>query len=102
MEPQILLGRIFQRFIDQQYAQIIGYNRFGFIELTNNYVLISREAGEDTKVPFSKIIIGIEAYQMDNDLYHQNTTPLRDQGITHVTSPVFALLHLLPESAYRS
>jgi hypothetical protein len=98
MDSKIILGRILQRFIDTEIAQVAGYNQFGFIKLSKNSVVVSRE--RDTIVPFSKIIIGIETYQKAPDLYEKGPTVLRAVGITHVTSPVFALLHLLLKSDY--
>lgn len=100
MESKVILGRIIQKLIDQGYAQVEGYNRFGFIEIKGVTIWISREKGKDTPVPFAKIIDGIEAYKSNLELYDQGTNPLRDFGITHVTSPVFALLHLLKKSDY--
>jgi hypothetical protein len=100
MESKILLGRILQKFIDKGYAQVSGYNRFGFIKFSNNAVLVTRENGGDTPVSFSKIVKGIEAYQSNSSLYDSNPTELRDSCITHVTSPIFALLHLLEKEDY--
>jgi hypothetical protein len=67
MESKIILGRILQRFIDQGYAQVDGYNRFGFIEFKNQEVWVTREKGKNTKVPFAKILDGIEAYRNNFD-----------------------------------
>lgn len=100
MESKIILGRILQRFIDQGYAQVESYNRFNFIEIKGAVVWVSREKGKDTPIPFAKIIDGIEAYKTDASLYDQGPVALRDFGITHVTSPVFALLHLLEREDY--
>lgn len=48
------------------------------------------------------MIIAIEAYQNNPDLYHAGPSALRDFGITHVTSPVWSLLHLLEQDHYLS
>jgi len=100
MDSKIILGRLLQRFIDEKYAEQEGYNRFGFVQLKNSSVVVSRENGADTPVQFAKIIKGIEAYQQRPELYELGPTALRAVGITHVTSPVFALLHLLQKSDY--
>ena len=102
MDAKILLGKILQRFKDLGKAQVDGYNPFGYIRETENAVFVTRETGEDTNIPFTKIIKGIEAYQSNPNLYHSTPTALRDFGITHVTSPVYALLHLLDIVEYRS
>ena len=101
MDSKIILGRILQRFIDAKHAQVKDYNRFDFIKLKNTSVIVSRENGQDTPVSFSKIIKGIEAYQERPELYEQGPTALRVFGITHTTSPIFALLHLLTNEDFQ-
>jgi hypothetical protein len=100
MDSRILLGKILQRFKDQGFAQVEGYNKFGYIRETHNSVIVSRENGKDTPVPFQKILIGIEAYQSNPDLYNGTPNYLHKLGITHVTSPVWAMLHLLRQHDY--
>ncbi len=100
MHSEILLGKILQRFKDHGKAQVEGYNSFGYIRETENAVIVSREDGMDTSIPFSTILEGIEAFKSDISLYHKTPTLLRHLGISHVTSPVWALLHLLSEQEY--
>ncbi len=100
MDSKILLGKILQRFADKKIAQVNGYSMFGYIKETNKAVYVTREGGEDTPVPFNKILIGIEAYQKDNNLYNEGPTALREFGITHVTSPIWSILHLLTKEEY--
>lgn len=101
MESIHLLSEILQRFKANGKAQVEGYNAFGYIRETENAVFVTREAGQDTRVPFDKILNGIAAYQTNPNLYQSTPTALRDYDITHVTSPVFALLHLLGEEEYK-
>lgn len=101
MDSKILLGKILQRFSDKKIAQVKGYNAFGYIKETNTAVFVTRETGKNTRVSFKKIIAGIQAYQENPALYNEVPTSLRQFGITHVTSPVWSLLHLLNESDYR-
>ena len=101
MDSKILLGKILQRFKDKAVAKVEGYNSFGYIRETENSVFVTREAGEDTPVPFEKILKGIDAYKSNTALYQSRPTVLRDFEITHVTSPVFALLHLLEEEDFK-
>lgn len=101
MDSKILLGKILQRFKDRKVAKVIGYNSFGYIRETENSVFVTREAGADTAIPFEKILIGIDAYKKNNSLFQSKPVTLRDFGISHVTSPVFALLHLLDEEEYK-
>lgn len=100
MEAAILLGRILQRLIDQGFAQVEGYTRFGYIRLTEKSVRVTRESGQDTPVPFARLMAAIGHYQNDPALYDGGPGALYNFGVTHLTSPIFALLHLLPKSAY--
>ena len=101
MDTELLLGKILQKFKAQQFAQVQGYKLFGYIRETENMVYITRETGQDTPIPFEKIKIGIEAFRTDPNLYHQGPSKLRAFGITHVTSPIWSLLHLLDISDYK-
>jgi len=58
-----------------------------------------RQKGIEAVIPFSKIILGIEFYQEDPSLYDSGPSELREAHTLHVTSPVLALLHLLPKDA---
>lgn len=102
MESKILLGKILQRFRDQQFVQVEGYNRFEYIRETEKAVWVTREKGADTPVPFNKLIKGIEAFQNDPNLYKEGPSAIREFGITHVTSPVWSLLHLLDINDFKS
>ncbi len=86
---------IVNRFQSREYAQVPGYNRFGYVERSNSYVLVSRESGKDTKIPFTKIAEAIAAVRRDPKVYSEGPSRLRQHGITHITSPLWALLHLL-------
>jgi hypothetical protein len=101
MDSKILLGKILQRFKDKAVAKVEGYNSFGYIRETKNSIFVTREAGKDTVIPFEKILKGIDAYKSNSTMYQTTPTILRDFGITYVTSPVFALLHLLDEEDFK-
>ncbi|WP_339790450.1 hypothetical protein [uncultured Imperialibacter sp.] len=100
MEAKILLGKILKTFKTAGHAQVPGYNQFTYLRETENMVVVGREKGKDTNVPFKKILIGIEAYQSDRSGYDKGPTWLRTYGLTHLTSPIFALLHLLKKEEY--
>lgn len=100
MDSKIILGRILQKFIDQGYSQYLTYNQFGFVKHSDSSVVVTREKGSNTPLPFSIILIAIKAYQENTNLYDEGPTALRDFKITHITSPVHSLLHLLPKEAY--
>ncbi len=101
MDTKILIGKILQKFKAQKIAQVQGYKSFGYIRETENMVYVTRETGMDTAIPFEKIKIGIEAYKSNPNLYTDGPSKLRDYGVTHVTSPIWSLLHLLDISDYK-
>lgn len=55
------------------------------------------EKGADTREPFEKILVAIDAYKENPELYNEGPSKLRDYGITHITSPIRSILHLLPK-----
>jgi len=100
MDSKILLGKILQKFKDQGFSKYADYNSFGYLAEDNNSITVSRENGDDTKIPFAKILIAIEAYKHDSNLYGEGPSVLREFGITHITSPIFSMTHLLSKNEY--
>jgi hypothetical protein len=98
----ILCGRILQIFIDKGFVQVDGYNKFTYISHKDTFVLVGREKGKDTRIPFGKIIETIVNYQINPDDYDRGPGKTRDYGLTHINSPVWALLHLLEKGDYLS
>jgi hypothetical protein len=101
METNHILIEILKQFQDKGYSQVEGYNSFGYVKETPNAVHVSRENGKDTPIPLAKLILGIEAYKSDFELYEKGPSSLRGFGITHVTSPIWSLLHLVDKTMYR-
>jgi hypothetical protein len=85
---------LLQRFSDIGKAQVKGYKSFAYIRETDNMVIIQRENGNEARVPIKTINKAIEAVRNDQDVYNHGPSALRAYGITHVTSPVWAILHL--------
>lgn len=100
VDAKILLGKILQRFQDIGYAKVASYNAFKRVSETNTSVIVLREKGTEAIIPFSKILAGIKFYQENPAAYDKGPSALRKIPITHITSPVFTLLHLLPKKAY--
>ena len=100
MDSKILLGKILQRFSDQGYSQAPGCNSFGYIRETDNAVYVSREEGEDSSIPFKQVLVAIEGCQDNHDFYDSGPDTLRELGLTHITSPIYSLLHLLSKESY--
>lgn len=85
---------LLKTFEEKGYAQVRGYNSFDYLSRTDTYVLVSRETGKDTKIYFNKLDVAINAVCIDNDVYNNGPSTLRAYGITHVNSPIWAILHL--------
>ena len=100
MDSKILLGKILQRFFDKKISKYKSYNSFGYLRETNSAVDLTREKGQNTKIPFVKILIGIESYKENPKLYDEGPIALRDFGISHINSPIYSLLHLLSKEDY--
>lgn len=101
MESEYLLSIILERFKEKGMAKVDNYNSFGYVRETPKSVIVTREKGKDTPVPHIKIIKGIDAYKNKPDLYDEGPGALREFDITHVTSPVWSLLHLLKKEEYK-
>ncbi|MBP3193063.1 hypothetical protein [Natronogracilivirga saccharolytica] len=100
MDSDEILQKIIQIFRDTQISEVPGYNKFGYIRETISAVIVSRQNGEDTRIPFSKIKQGIEAVKVDKKVYDDGPASLRKYGITHINSPIWSLLRLVPKSDY--
>ena len=92
--------RLIQKFMDNGYSKFENYYRFGFVQLKKNTLIVGRETGQDTSIPFAKLLKGIIVYQQNLKLYHEGPAALRAFGITHINSPIHSLLHLLEISDY--
>lgn len=86
---------IVERLKQKGFAQVPPLNRFGFVGQNENYIIVSREAGKDTKIYFKKLTKAIEAVRKDSKVYSKGPSSLRKYGLTHIESPLWALLHLL-------
>ena len=95
MTQDVTVSRIVDLLESRGFAQVAGYNRFGFVERGTSHVVISRENGKDTRIPFAKIEQAVLAVRRDPKVYSEGPSRLRTHGITHITSPLWALLHLL-------
>jgi hypothetical protein len=69
--------------------------KFGYIRHTDSFVEVSREKGEDTSIYFKDIARAIEAVRKDHKVYSEGPSRLRKHGLTHITSPLWALIHML-------
>jgi hypothetical protein len=100
MDSKVLLGRIIQKMIDIGYCQVKPLNRFEYISHTDTYIMIVRERGKNTRIYYNKIVEVIDKYKENPEDYSLKPSKLRDYGLTHVTSPIWSLLHLLDKRDY--
>lgn len=89
---------IMRRFKAQGRSHVPGYNSFGFVQQTDRAVIVSREAGQDTRIPVSKIEQAVSAVRSDPAVYDAGPSRLREHGITHINSVLWSLLHLVSKS----
>lgn len=77
-------------------AQVPGFVSFKFAGRTGDSVRLVRRNGNETRVPYSTVCKAIEAVRADHSIYLGGPSRLRRYGITHVTSPAWALVRMLP------
>jgi hypothetical protein len=87
---------IVSRFRNIGIAQVTGYNSFSYIRETDNAVIIGRECGSDARVPIATIREAVKIVRSNPHVYNDGPGSLANYGITHVNSPIWAMLHLIP------
>jgi len=75
-------------------------NRFVYIQNSGAVLTVLRENGNRVDVPHSRILDGIEAVKNDPSIYDAGPSSLQDVGIKHISSPIWALLRLVPQNEY--
>jgi hypothetical protein len=73
-----------------------GYVRFTYLKQTSSEVIVRRRNGNEARIPKATLAAALEGVRAKHALYIAGPDALREVGITHVNSPVFALLRLLP------
>ena len=89
------VSSLIARFKENGDAQVEGYKKFEYVRETNNAVIIRRENGNEVRIPKGTLKKAIEAVQNEPQVYNEGPTKLRKYGITHITSPVWAILHVV-------
>lgn len=97
---QELLDRIVTRFRDKGYVQVPGYRRFRYLRQTTGAVVVGREDGQDARIPFRKMLDGIAAARDNRSVFAKGPSSLREYDITHINSPIWALLHLVTTNEF--
>ena len=98
--PELLAKEIVKRFREKGVVQVPGYNVFKYVSDADKSVTILREKGTQAKIPLDKLKAGIEAVQKNPSTYERGPNSLRPYGITHINSPIWAMLHLLDKTEY--
>lgn len=80
------------------YAEVPGYARFGFHKRTDSRVFVLRRNGNTAAIPNRTLAKAIEAVRKDQSVYRGGPSRLREFGITHIASPTWAILHVVPLS----
>ena len=100
MDSMKILSTIQREIKVRGNVQVPDHKKFGYVRETPSAIVVSREDGLDTPVYLTDILTGIEAAKSDSNVYDGGPDTLREHGITHVNSPVWALLHLVPKEDY--
>ncbi len=73
-----------------------GLVRFTYVERTAAALTVMRRNGNTVRIPKTTLAAALEGVRGNHGLYIDGPGSLRDVGITHITSPTYALLRLLP------
>ncbi len=95
-DPAEVVNDIVGAVKEQGISQVPGYVRFVYRRQTPASVVLERRNGRDVAVPFSKLRTAIEAVREDHSVYISGPHCLRKYGITHINSPTWSLIRLLP------
>lgn len=96
VDIDVLINQIIATLQETKVAQVPGYVRFKYDKITDSSIILIRENGNEAKIPFSTLYKAIEAVREDASVYNGGPNKLREHGITHINSPTWALLHLVP------
>jgi hypothetical protein len=77
-------------------VQVPGFVSFKFAGRSGGSIRLIRRNGNETTIPYSTICKAIEAVRSDHSVYLGGPLRLREYGITHVNSPTWALVRVLP------
>src|SRR5690606_2880867 len=76
-----------------------GLVRFKFAKESSGAIVLTRRSGKPTNVGKAQIAAAVEGVRSNHRLYVDGPGALRSVGITHVNSPIYALLRLQPLNA---
>ena len=97
-ETDAIVEHILDVFQESGVAQVSGYAPFRFVGRAAESVIVERQNGNEARIPLSILRRAVEAVRKDHSVYKGGPSRLREHGITHVTSPTWALIRLLPLS----
>jgi len=96
MRPiSIVVEELIFRFKMKRVAKVDGYNEFKLVKQQGNNLIVTREKGKETEIPKSRISKAIEFVRKDPTIYDRGPGALHGTGVTHITSPVWTILHLM-------
>ena len=77
-------------------AQVPGYVPFKFSGLAGHAIVLTRRNGNEVMVPYATLEKAISAVRTDQTVYLGGPNRLREFSITHINSPTWSLIRLLP------
>lgn len=93
MEASQVADVIIKRFIEKGKAQG-SRNYFGYVDSYPVGIIVSREKGQNTKIPKSTLNEAIEAVRQKPSIYYDGPSALRPYITKRIQSPLWALLRL--------
>jgi hypothetical protein len=100
VQIETLAATILAKFRGVGLAGASGYKQFRYGRETQKAVIVVREGGQEARVPVDRLRTAIRAVMENPSIYEGGPSQLRASGVTHVTSPIWALIRLLPPESY--
>jgi hypothetical protein len=97
MRPiSIVVEELIFRFKMKRVAKVEGYDELKLVKQQGNNLIVTREKGKETEIPKSRILKAIEVVRKDPTIYDRGPGALHGStGVTHITPPVWTILHLM-------
>lgn len=97
--PQTILNKIITQLKLQGKAKG-RQNDFLLKEVQKNKIVLVRANGKDVDIPLSTLKKAIQVCVNDTEFYNGGLNAIEEIGITHIQSPVWALIHLVEKREY--
>lgn len=101
-EAEDIAIQLIERFQAAGKAQVEGYDAFEWASQTEKAIVIRRKNGQTARIPKETVVSAIALVRRSPEVYQRGPNQLQIHGVSHVSSPVWAILHLATLSELRA